>query len=104
MYATVGLTDNMLDDDLHSPEWHVATRYAVGSTSAPLVRRHSLQEVFNCREQFYWVKFQVCEVLRNVPGQFPNALQNKFRDLGFLGIGVCAVRWERPDYLEEESE
>jgi len=42
--------------------------------------------------------------LRNIPGQFPNALQNKFRDLGFLGIGVCAVRWERPDYLEEESE
>lgn len=104
MYATVGLTNNMLDDDLHSPERHVATRYAVGSTSAPLVRRYCLQEVFNRREQFYWVKFQICEVLRNIPGQFPNALQNKFRDLGFLGISVRAVRRERSDYLKEESE
>ena len=103
MHTKVGLTNDVLDDNLHSPERHVTTRYAVGSTGAPLVRGHSLQEMLNCREQLYWVKFQICQILRNIPGQFPDALQNEFRYLGFLGVHDRAVRWERPDDLKEES-
>ena len=50
MHAKSGPTNDMLDDNLHSPEWHVATGYAVGSTGAPLIRGHSLQEMLNCRK------------------------------------------------------
>lgn len=37
-----GLTNDMLDDHLHRPERHVATRDTVGSTGAPFIRGHSL--------------------------------------------------------------
>lgn len=104
MDVTVRLTNDVLNDNLHSPERHVTTRYAVCSTSAPLVWRHSLQEMFNCREQLYWVEFQICQVLRNISGQFPDAFQNEFCDLGFLGVSERAIRWERPDYLKEKTE
>jgi hypothetical protein len=79
-----GLTNDVLDDNLHSPEWHVATRDAVGSTGAPFVRGHSLEEMLDCRKQLHWVKFQIRQILRNIPRQFPYALQNEFRYLGFL--------------------
>ena len=98
-----GLTNDMLDDNLHSPERHVATRDTVGSTSAPFIRGHSLQEMLNGRKQLHWVKFQICQILRNVPGQFPYALQNEFCYLGFLGVREGAVRWERSDDLKEKS-
>lgn len=104
MNATVRLTNDVLNDNLHSPERHVTTRYAVCSTSAPLVWRDSLQEMLNRREQFDWVKFQICQVLRNVSGQFPDALQNEFCDLGFLGVCSRAVRWKRSDNLKEKTE
>ena len=104
MNATVRLTNDVLNDNLHSPERHVTTRYAVCSTSAPLIWRHSLQEMLNRGEQLHWVKFQICQVLWNISGQFPDALQDEFCDLGFLGVGARAIRWERPDYLKEKTE
>jgi hypothetical protein len=67
MQTKVGLTNDMLDDNFHSSERHVATRYAVGSAGAPLVRRHSLQEMLNCRKQLHRVKFQICQILRDIP-------------------------------------
>ena len=100
----VGLTNDVLDDNLHSPERHVTTRYAVGSAGTPLVWRHSLQEMLNCRKQLHRVKFQVCQVLRNIPGQFPDTLQNEFCYLGFLRVRERAVRRERSDNLKEEGE
>jgi hypothetical protein len=99
-----GLTNDMLDDNLHSPERHVTTRDAVGSTGAPFIRGHSLQKMLNCREQLHWVKFQIRQILRNIPGQFPYALQNEFCYLGFLGVREGAVRWEWSDDLKEKSE
>lgn len=93
----------MLDDNLHSPERHVAARDAVGSTGAPFIWWHSLQEMLNCRKQLHRVKFQIRQILRNIPGQFPYALQNEFRYLGFLGVRDGAVRWERSDDLKEKS-
>jgi hypothetical protein len=104
MHAEIRLTNDMLNDNLHSPKRHVAARYTVGSAGAPLVRGHSLQEMFNCRKQLHRVKFQICQILRNIPGQFPDTLQNEFRHLGFLGVRGRAIRWERPDDLKEESE
>ena len=98
-----GLTNDVLDDNLHSPERHVATRDAVGSTGAPFIRGHSLQEMLNGRKQLHWVKFQIRQILRNVPGQFPYALQNEFCYLGFLGVREGAVRWEWSDDLKEKS-
>jgi len=67
MRVVIVLTNNMLDDDLHSPEWHVAARYAVGSSSAPLIWWHCLQEMLNGRKQLHWVKFQICQILRDIP-------------------------------------
>jgi hypothetical protein len=99
-----GLTNDMLDDNFHCSEGHVATRDAVGSTSAPFIRGHSLQEMLNCRKQLHWVKFQIRQILRNIPGQFPYALQNEFRYLGFRGVREGAVRWKWSDDLEEKSE
>ena len=103
MNVTVRLTNDVLNDNLHSPERHVTTRHAVCSTSAPLIWRHSLQEMLNRREQLHRVKFQICQVLRNVSGQFPDALQNELGDLGFLGVSTRAIRWERSDYLKEKT-
>ena len=94
----------MLDDDLHSPERHVATRDAVGSTGAPFIWGHSLQEMLNCRKQLHWVKFQIRQILRNISGQFPYTLQNEFRYLGFLRVRMGAVRWKWSDDLKEKSE
>ena len=94
----------MLDDNFHSPERHVATRDAVGSTGAPFIRGYSLQEMLNCRKQLHWVKFQIRQILRNISGKFPYALQNEFRYLGFLGVREGAVRWEWSDDLKEKSE
>ncbi len=94
----------MLDDNLHSPEWHIATRDAVGGTGAPLIRGDGLQEMLNCRKQLHWIKFQIRQVLGNIPGQFPYALQNEFRYLGFLGVRERAVRREWSDDLKEKSE
>lgn len=104
MYTKIGLTNDMLNDNLHSPKRHVATGYTVGGAGAPLVRGHSLQEMFNCRKQLHRVKFQICQILRNISGQFPDTLQNEFCHLGFLGVRDRAIRWERPDDLKEESE
>jgi hypothetical protein len=98
------LTNDVLDDNLHGPERHVTTRYAVGSAGSPLIWRHSLKEMLNCRKQLYWVKFQICQVLRNIPGQFPYALKNEFSHLGFLGVRYRAIRREGSDNLKEESE
>ena len=97
-------TDDMLDDNLHGPERHVTTRYPVGGTGTPLIWRHSLKEMLDCWKQLYWVKFQICQVLRNIPGQFPYALQNEFGHLSFLGVHYRAVRWERSNNLKEKSE
>lgn len=94
----------MLDDNLHSPERHVATRNAVGSTGTPFIRGHSLQEMLNCGKQLHWVKLQIRQILRNIPRQFPYALQNEFRYLGFLGVREGAIRWEWSDDLKEKSE
>jgi hypothetical protein len=94
----------MLDDNLQGPEWQVTTGDAVGSTGAPFIRGHSLQEMLNCRKQLHWVKFQIRQILRNIRGQFPYALQNEFRYLGFLGVRDSAVRWEWSDNLKKKSE
>lgn len=94
----------MLNNNLHSPERHIATRDAVGSTGPPFIRGHSLEEMLYCRKQFHWVEFQIRQILRNIPGQFPYALQNEFGYLGFLGVRDGSVRREWSDDLKEKCE
>jgi hypothetical protein len=60
--------------------------------------------VLDCRKQLNWVEFQVCQVLWNIPGQFPYTLQNELGDFGFLGVGECAIGRERPNDLKEKGE
>jgi hypothetical protein len=40
--------------------------------------------MFYCRENFHRIEGLLIEVGRNVTGQLPNALKNKFCHLGFL--------------------
>jgi hypothetical protein len=60
--------------------------------------------VLDGRKQLHWIKFQICQILRNIPGQFPYALQNELSDFGFLRVGESAIGGEWPDNLKEEGE
>ena len=54
-----------------------------------------MQEVLDGREQLHRVEEVLLQILRDTPREFPDALQDKFGDFGFLGVGSGAICGER---------
>ena len=94
----------MLNDDLDRPQRHVPARYLVRCTGPPLVGGYRLKEMLHSWEELDWVEEVVCQILRNVASQLPNALEHQLRHFCLLGIGQSAFRGERLDDLQEECE
>ena len=98
------LTNNVLNDDFDRPQRHVATGDFIGGTRSPVVWRHGLQEMLDCREQLDRIEFLLREVLWDTTSQLPDTLEDKLGNLSFFPVCRRSIVSERFYYLEQQGE